>query len=466
MPAVKQRAPRSRRWIAPAEPIRLGGEMTRMRLRHRGPSGLIVALAALLAAGPAAADLIQDRARAVLIGAADALCPEAVIDPAAAEDALAGPLDGLALIGVDDAGPPGKWASRRLRFEDRDAHLALVMTATRAGDALRRVVLEVHETGADRPLMMALADGACGIRQGRALRYEPTGAAAELVQVGPDLRTVDAREPLNPPVPPGQDPGGVTVAQVDSGVNYLLPEIAARLARDAAGRILGYDFWDQDDRPFDGDTGRSPFFPIRHGTPVASLLLAEAPRVRLIPYRYPRPDMRRMADVVAAAAAGGAAIVALPMGSTSRVEWEDFARAAAAHPELLFVVSAGDDGRNIDETPLYPASLPLENMIVVASADAFGRLAPGANWGPAGVDLMVPAERVEVIDFRGARGVSSGSSFAVPRVAALAARLKAAHPDWRTEELKRAVLARAVPPLERGAARVAVGWIPNPAEDY
>jgi len=425
-----------------------------------------VALACLLAAGPAVADFAHDRARAVLTQAAADLCPAAIDDPAASEGALAGALAGLALADVEDLGPPGNWVRREIRFEDRGAHLALVLTATRAGGGLRRVVLEVHDTAAHRPLMMALADGDCGVRQGRALHYDGAGAAEELTLLGPDLRTVEGRDPLNPPVPPGEDPGGVTVAHIDSGVNYQLPEIAARLARDAAGRPLGYDFWDLDDRPFDGDTGRSPFFPIRHGTPVAGLLLKEAPQVRLLPFRYPRPHMRRMADVVAAAAAAGAAIVALPMGSNSRAEWEEFARAAAAHPELLFVVSAGDDGRNIDETPLYPASLPLENMIVVASADAFGRLAPGANWGPAGVDLMVPGEKIEVVDFRGARGVASGSSFAVPRVAALAARLKAAHPEWRSEDLKRAVLARAVPPLERGAPKVAVGWIPNPAEDY
>jgi len=32
-------------------------------------------------------------------------------------------------------------------------------------------------------------------------------------------------------------------------------------------------------------------------------------------------------------------------------------------------------------------------------------------------------------------------------------------------ELKQALFARAVPPLVRGAAPVAVGWIPNPADD-
>lgn len=313
--------------------------------------------------------------------------------------------------------------------------------------------------------MTALADGTCAIHHGRALQYDDGGSAGRLLHLTADLTQIETTEALNPAVPTGKDPGGVTVAHIDSGVNYLLPEITARLARDETGRALGRDFWDRDDRPFDGDTGRSPFFPIRHGTPVASLLVAEAPDIRLLPYRYPRPDMARMGEIVAAAAAAKARIVAMPMGSRNPEDWQSFAAAAARHSDLLFIVSAGNDGRDIDATPLYPASLALENMIVVTSADAFGRLAAGSNWGATSVDLMVPAEQLEVIDYRGARGRASGSSYAVPRVAALAARLSAAHPDWDAAALKQAILARAVPPLQRGGPKVAAGWIPNPAED-
>jgi subtilisin family serine protease len=313
--------------------------------------------------------------------------------------------------------------------------------------------------------MVALSGGDCRLQHGRAIRYGPDGTALELVLYSSDLTSVEAVEPLNPPVPAGTDPGGVTVAQIDSGVNYLLPEIAARLARDDEGHPLGADLWDQDGRPFDGDVRGSPFFPIRHGTPVASVLIREAPQVRLVPIRYPRPDMTRMAEAVRLAASAGAGIVAMPMGSRRPEDWTSFADAAAAHPDMLFIVSAGNDGRDIDATPLYPASLPLDNMIVVTSSDDFGRLAPGSNWGAQSVDLMVPAEQLDVVDYRGARGKASGSSFAVPRVAALAARLKSEHPDWTAADLKKALFARAVAPLERGPSPVAAGWIPNPADD-
>lgn len=404
-------------------------------------------------------------ARELLIAAAVEACPAALLNPSEMGERTAGVLQDYGVATVDDNGPAGAWIRREVILQSPASPIAIGLSATRTGRQIRRISLTAFDQGGTRPLLTALADADCRIHHGRALRYDGSGPPSQLVHLKPDLQEIETTEPLNPPVPAGQDPGGVTVAHIDSGVNYLLPEIAARLARDESGAALGQDFWDLDKRPFDGDVGRSPFFPIRHGTPVASLLLKEAPGIRLLPYRYPRPDMTRMSALVAAAAAAGAGIVALPMGSRKQADWTSFAEAAEQHSDLLFIVSAGNDGRDIDQVPLYPASLDLENMIVVTSADAFGRLASGSNWGAHSVDLMVPAEQLEVTDYRGARGRASGSSYAVPRVAALAARLKAAHPDWRAGELKRAILARAVGPLERGAPKVRVGWIPNPADD-
>ena len=427
---------------------------------------VILACAAAVATGsPTAADDGGIAAARELLQAAQALCPEAILDPAAAPALPKGVLADFTLAGVTAYGPAGDaWTRRELRLEGGSDGRLLIVTASRAGDSLRRVTYEVHDPARARPVMTLLAGGDCAAQHARAIRYDQDGRALDLVLFAADLTRVQSVEPLNPPLPAGDDPGGVTVAHVDSGVNYLLPEIAPRLARDAEGRPLGRDLWDDDGRPFDGDTSRSPFFPIRHGTPVASLLVKEAPEVRLLPIRYPRHDMSRMAEAVETAAAADARIVALPMGSRNPEDWAAFAKAAETHSDMLFIVSAGNDGRDIDAAPLYPASLTLDNMVVVTSADAFGRLAPGSNWGRASVDLMVPAEGVEVIDYRGARGTASGSSYAVPRVAALAARLLAQRPDWTAAELKAALFTRAVAPLDRGGPRVATGWIPNPAD--
>jgi subtilisin family serine protease len=150
-----------------------------------------------------------------------------------------------------------------------------------------------------------------------------------------------------------------------------------------------------------------------------------------------------MTDLIADAAAKGARIVNLAMGSNDPGDWRAFEAAVRSHPGMLFVVSAGNDGRDIDRRPVYPAGFTLDNMIVVTSADGFGNPAPGSNWGKQSVDVLVPGERVAVIDFQGAATTASGSSFAAPRVTALAARLAAANPEWRAAELKAALIARA-----------------------
>ncbi|MEL6747060.1 MAG: S8 family serine peptidase [Pseudomonadota bacterium] len=330
---------------------------------------------------------------------------------------------------------------------------------------LRRFSVEFHrlQNGALQPELSALADGGCVVRSARRIISASDTPQRTLVHLDGDLATERWRETLQAAWPAGRDPGGVRVGLIDSGLAYDLPMFASRLARDANGVPLGYDFWDLDAWPYDGDMARGAFLPIRHGTPVASVLVREAPGAALIPLRYPRPDMSRLADAINRAAAVGARIVAMPLGSRRRSDWEAFNTALEARPDVLAIVSAGNDGRDIDIEPVWPAALPLDNMLVVTSADAFGRLARGSNWGAASVDIMLPAENIEVTDFRGAQGKASGSSYAVPRLAALAARLLTAEPALTTPELIQRIFERTAPPADKGV--VAAGWLPDPAAD-
>ncbi len=205
-----------------------------------------------------------------------------------------------------------------------------------------------------RPEVLAILDHRCALRAARRLLYDSDGLAEWLEDLDDTLQPNGHREPLNPPVPPHADPGGLPVAIIDTGVNYLLPEINRRLARDPTGALLGYDFWDLDERPFDVNPRRSAFYPDRHGTAIAGIVLAEAPVARLLPYRYPRPDMSRLAMLIDHAASNGARIVNLALTSSDRAEWAAFEQAATRHPEILFVVAAGNDNRDIDRYPEYP----------------------------------------------------------------------------------------------------------------
>ena len=390
--------------------------------------------------------------------AVERLCPQSGLSGLDAQDALLGSWL------LEEARKPeaGTRVVVRLLLPGADE---LTVERRQFGGRLRQFLVSyaAHDGARARPSLQAIADGGCAIRSGRAIRRE--GRARQyLDQLAGDLETLKWTETLQAPWPDGADPAGVRVALVDSGLAYDLPLFRDRLARDGEGAPLGYDYWDLDPWPYDGDTSRGPFLPIRHGTAVASVLAREAPDAALVPFRYPRPDMSRMGELVRRAAGAGVRILAMPLGSRNPEDWRAFESALAGR-DILAIVSAGNDGRDIDGNPVFPAALALENMLVVTSADAFGRLAEGSNWGRESVDVMLPAENLEIVDFRGASGTASGSSYAVPRLAALAARLLARKPGLSAAELKARILARATPsPYEREGV-VAAGWIPDPLSD-
>lgn len=367
-------------------------------------------------------------------------------------------IDGVRLIehAVDSfRGAPGRVRTVMLLADGRRLEVSVLFP----GGQLRKIAVELH---GDKPLFSISMDNACRINQAREIVYGAGDAAQTIRVYADDLSTVTDEIVLNPAVPDTADPGGVTVGLIDSGVNYTIDPFKSRLARDTGGKLIGRDFWDGDDRPFDIDTGRTPFFPLHHGSAVMSVLIREAPMARVVPVRYPRPDMAKMADAVTWLAEKGVRIVNLAMGSNSGDDWQAFADAARKHPRMLFIISAGNDGRNIDRDPVYPAALSLANAIVVTSSEPDGRLARGSNFGARSVDIMTPGERIPVTDHRGAPGKASGSSFAVPRIAALAARALAANPDWHGPELRDWILKRARP--LSGPKQTRYGWIPDPLD--
>src|SRR2546421_11885627 len=75
-----------------------------------------------------------------------------------------------------------------------------------------------------------------------------------------------------PPLQPGRDPGGVAIALVTTGIDYTVPEVAQRLARDGEGELIGWDLEDQDRKPFDRSKGGARPEGGGDGTLIASVL--------------------------------------------------------------------------------------------------------------------------------------------------------------------------------------------------
>ncbi|OED39944.1 hypothetical protein AB833_13275 [Chromatiales bacterium (ex Bugula neritina AB1)] len=315
------------------------------------------------------------------------------------------------------------------------------------------------------PLLELAFDADCQLFRAQAITYDNNNTPLYIETLGPSLEVTGDPEWLNAPIPSKDksNHSATRVAMIDSGVNYQLPLIANALARDAQGETIGYDFWEMDNKPFDSNPARSPFFVQRHGTRSASILLREAPGIALVPYRYPRPDMSRMVELVEHAAQHRVRIIGMPLGSNTYADWAPFATVAGRHPEILFIVSAGNNGRDIDRSPVYPAAMEIENMLVVTSVDDFVYPAERTNYGRLSVDYLVPAEKVPALDFDGSEVLVSGSSYAVSRVAALAARLLKRNPGFSTEELKQAIRGYAI--RANTSKYVALGYLGDPLAD-
>ena len=226
--------------------------------------------------------------------------------------------------------------------------------------ATLQIDLQVSDGTHVLPIYSLLAGGDCEIVEGRRLYYRDDGQVDRLELLDRELVPTGAVTELNPAFLPADESennhNAIRVAVVDSGVNYQLPHIAAVIARDGANKPLGYDYWDLDDFPFDSDTRRSPFYPLRRGTKAAGVLTLETPGSFLIPYRFPYPDVRRMVDLVADADRAGARIMLISFEGRGRGDWKPFKRRAANNETMLFVISAGIGGRDLDRDPARSTS--------------------------------------------------------------------------------------------------------------
>lgn len=102
----------------------------------------------------------------------------------------------------------------------------------------------------------------------------------------------------------------------------------------------------------------------------------------------------------------------------------------------LFIAAAGNDGRNNDSYPYYPASFDVANVISVAAIDNKGELAYFSNFGKITVHLAAPGVNIFSTTPKEEYGYKNGTSMATPHVSGVAALVWAHEPNLTNMEVR------------------------------
>ncbi|MFA6956827.1 MAG: S8 family serine peptidase [Thermoanaerobaculia bacterium] len=258
----------------------------------------------------------------------------------------------------------------------------------------------------------------------------------------------------------GQRGNGVTVAVIDTGIDYRHPALGEHFGPGfkVAG---GWDFVNDDADPID-DNG--------HGTHVAGIVAASspdligvAPDAQLLAYKVlDRGGYGYSSDVLAAidrcADPNGdldysdrVDVVNLSLGRTEAGD-DSLSNAVDSLVRLgtVVCVAAGNEGDW--QTIESPATA--SGAITVGAIDAQSAVAEFSSRGPIAStwelkpDLVAPGVGVRSSSLNGETAVLSGTSTASAHVAGVAALLRGLHPDWTATQIKSAITNSAAPLTE------------------
>ena len=162
-----------------------------------------------------------------------------------------------------------------------------------------------------------------------------------------------------------------------------------------------------------------------HATHLAGVIAAAANQanipVRILPIQVFENGVGYTSDIIEAIAyaeSRGATVINLSFGSKYQNPALEQAIAASS---ALFVCAAGNARSNLSETPVYPASYRMDNVISATAVNADGGLCYFSNYGADFVDIAADGRDVVSSVPEGGSGAMSGTSVSAAYVSACAA---------------------------------------------
>jgi subtilisin family serine protease len=222
---------------------------------------------------------------------------------------------------------------------------------------------------------------------------------------------------------------GVTVAVLDTGVDFTHPALAGHL-------IGGYDFVDNDADPSEvGLVGINRAY--GHGTFVTGLVALAAPQARIMPVRVLDPnglsDVWRLAKAMVWATSNGADVINLSLGTFTRthIANELIANITLTGRGVVVVAAAGNAGSNV---PQFPAAEGGARVLSVGASTPIDTLALFSDYG-SWVRVAAPGVSVWSTVPGGQFAAWNGTSMATGLAAGEAALVRATYPTLNAQNV-------------------------------
>lgn len=281
----------------------------------------------------------------------------------------------------------------------------------------------------------------------------------------------------------------VVVAVLDSGVDYTHPDLVNNIwirpeiikayqdddltSDGPIDDVHGFNVVEDNGDPMD-DNG--------HGTHCAGIIGAEGGngigiagvnwKVKIMPLRFMDGDgagttkdaIEAINYVIDRKRAGvNVRIISASWGSNAKSRaLEDVIR-IAYNEDILFVAAAGNASSDNDQTPHYPSSYNLGNVVSVAALDRRDQLTSFSNYGAQSVQIAAPGEEILSTWLEHGFAEKKGTSMATPFVAGVAALILSQHPRMSVDDL-RARLLKSIDPLPSLKGKVSTGGRINAAK--
>ena len=254
----------------------------------------------------------------------------------------------------------------------------------------------------------------------------------------------------------------VVVAVLDTGVDYTHNDLADNMWSGTPNH--GYDFaGDNDGNNDDNPMPDTPYDEKGHyhGTHVAGTIGAVgdnsngvsgvAQSVQIMAVKVFRPngygyssDILEGLDYVGKEVDKGVKVVAVNAsyggGGGKPGDSMDQAIQKLGDKGVVFCAAAGNNGKDIDNDPVYPAAYSATNIITVAASDQDDKLASFSNYGKKTVEVAAPGTNILSTYPENKYAYLQGTSMATPNVSGTIALLASENPDSSVDERIEAIV--------------------------